>query len=98
MPVDLSPLIDTTTDVDIVPFEESKNPEAKAHIVSPPENPHLDGPGITAKDIVELARLKGVPVKALCGYKWIPRHNPENHEACERCFEIAGMLMNAAGE
>ncbi len=98
MGINLAPLIEKTTDIEIILFEENKNPDAKAHIVSPPENPHLDGPGLTAKDIVDLARARGEVVKALCGYKWIPRHNPEGLPACQICFDIAGMLMRNAGE
>lgn len=98
MPVDLSPIIDTSTIEDVTPYETTENPDTKAHIVNPPQNTHIWQPGMTSQDIVNIARLKGYHVVALCGYRFIPRYNPDKHDACEPCIKIAGDLMRAEGE
>jgi hypothetical protein len=96
--VDLAPLIEQDTDIELIPYEESKAPDTKAHIVNPPANMHIFQPGMEAQDIVDIARATGNFVVALCGYKFIPRHNPDKHDACERCIEIAGDIIRSEGE
>lgn len=93
MGVDLSPLLDTSTIEDITAYEETENPDSKAHVVNPPKNLHIWQPGMTSQDIVNIARLQGKTVTALCGYKFIPRHDPDKHPACEVCIRIAGELI-----
>jgi hypothetical protein len=100
MGVDLSPLINQST-------EDQTQDEVKhyAHIVSPPENPEIFALLIrrgnsdpSAQDIVDVARINRLEVKALCGYVWIPERNPENYDACPICIDVAGMHMRNAGE
>lgn len=93
MGVDLSPLLDTSTIEDIVPYEETGNPDSKAHVVNPSKNLHIWKIGMTSQDIVNIARLTGIHVNALCGYRFIPRHDPDKHAACEPCIKIAGELI-----
>ncbi len=70
----------------------------KAHIVNPPLNLHIWQRGMTAQDIVDIARTTEQFVVALCGRKWTPRTSPDDCEACEICFEIAGTLMRLNDE
>ena len=90
--------VETDVVEDLVPYEESKSPDTKTHIINPPENTHIWQPGMTSQDIVNIARLKGRTVKALCGYRFVPKHNPDNFEACQACIRIAGDLMRSEGE
>jgi len=75
------------------------------HIVSPPENKEIfaymvahGNPDPSAQDIVDIARVMGWRVTALCGYKWIPQRNPDAYDACPVCMDVAGMHMRNAGE
>lgn len=92
---------DTSNDIVelLAPYEDTDDPETKTHIVSPPENKHIDpSPNATAKGIVETARILRLEVVALCGYKWVPSHNPDKFPACQACFKIAEHIMAAGGE
>lgn len=82
----------------LVPYEDSNDPNRQTHIVRPPENKHIYEIGMTARDIVDVARALGLEVVALCGYRWIPKHNPEKFEVCDKCFQIASNLMSSEGE
>lgn len=93
----------TTTDISVetivAPYEDyGSNSENFAHIVNPPNNVHIWFPGMSSQDIVDIARAKGLMVRALCGKEWVPKRNPEKHPACQTCFDIAGELMSGAGE
>lgn len=101
MPVDLEPAITVQRTIaeDLIPYEEpDPQREYKAHIVNPPANTHIWQPGMEAQDVVDVARVKGLEVVALCGYKFIPKHNPDKFDACEACMKIAGDIMREAGE
>jgi len=37
-------------------------------------------------------------IVALCGFKFIPQHNPDKYDACEACIKIAGDIMKELGE
>lgn len=75
-------------DIDLAPYEETDDPNARAHFVRGEENPHLWEEGMTGQDIVDLARFSRQKVKALCGFEWIPLHNPDNHDICQPCQRI----------
>lgn len=97
MGVMLAPITDNTTD-EIIEYEEmDPKREYKAHIINPPANVHIWQPGMTAKDVVDVARATGQFVVALCGYKFIPKHNPEKLDACEKCMTIAGLIISEDG-
>jgi len=92
-------LLEQETITEIIPFEEHENPaEHRTHIINPPNNLHIWLPGMSSRDIVDLARAKGIEVRALCGYVWVPKANPENYDACETCMKLAGELLAGAGE
>jgi hypothetical protein len=91
---ELSELIDT--EVEIVPFEDQDaTDETRSHYVNPPNNLHIYQPGMTSQEIVDIARMLSVEVRALCGYTWVPKRNPKRYPVCERCVDIAaGIVMN----
>jgi hypothetical protein len=93
MPVDLSPLVDTTVFEEITAYEVTDNPDTKAHIINPPMNQHIWQPGMTPQDIVNIARLTGKVITALCGYRFIPRHDPDKHPTCDPCLKLAADMI-----
>lgn len=99
MTVETLPDIEQLNLEDVVPYEDSEDPNTRTHIVSPPENKHItNGLKMSAQDIVDTARITGAEVVALCGYKWVPKHNPEMYPGCQACFKIAELLMSGRGE
>jgi hypothetical protein len=46
---------------------------------------------VRKEDILRSA-VDGVPVRALCGKKWLPGRDPEKYPVCPRCKEMMGML------
>lgn len=80
--------IEAVTTEDLFPFEDDFDPDALAHIVDNLANAEVYGNGLTATDVVEMARLAGTEVIALCGYKWVPKRNPLNHDTCQKCVDI----------
>lgn len=92
MAVDLSPLTETPTD-QVLEYENTDpRKEYKAHLINEAGNTHIWQPGMTAQDVVDLARLRGIMLFALCGYTFVPKHDPDNLPACEKCFEIAAQI------
>lgn len=91
--------IETTGLTEVVPYEDTDDgADHLAHIVSPPENTHIWQPGMEAQDIVDIARATGQEVVALCGYRWVPKRNPDKYDACDPCVTIAGHIMRGLGE
>lgn len=82
----------------VAPYEENGDPDHRTHIVRPVENKHIHLSGMSSQDIVDMARLHRVEITALCGYTFIPKHNPEKFDACEACMTIAGNLMRGNNE
>lgn len=82
---------------DLMPYDDSADPNARTHIVNWDMNAHIHNGNLsmTSQDIVDSARMLGLEVIALCGYRWVPRRNPDKYDACEACMKIAGMLMEA---
>lgn len=85
-------------DLDLFPYEETEDPDKRAHIVNPPNNLHIYVPGMKSQEIVDIARMTGQYVTALCQYRFIPKHNPDKLDACDACMKIAGDMMREAGE
>lgn len=96
------PLLEQETvielDEDLLLEHEAHNDSIRTHIVSPYGNEHIWKSGMDMRVLVEIAMAKGLEVKALCGYTWIPTKDPDKHDACEECMKIAGDLMAGAGE
>lgn len=87
---------------EVVPYEDADDGKVhKAHIVRPTENAHITGhPNsvMTGQDVVDLARVMGEFVVALCGHKFVPKRDPEKCDACKSCIDIAGHIMSGLGE
>lgn len=84
---------------ELVPYDDTDDgKDHLTHIINPPNNTHIWEPGMEAQDVVAIARLKGWPVTALCGYKFVPKRNPERYDACQACMDIAGEIMREMGE
>lgn len=84
---------------DLTPYEDvNDGKDHRTHIVNPNRNPHIYQVGMTAQDIVNIARSNGYKVVALCGYTWVPKRNPEKYDVCEECFHIAQEYMAEDGE
>jgi hypothetical protein len=59
----------------------------RTHIVNCPE----DKPD-TATWLTE-ARVMGLEVEAVCGYRWVPTRDPERFPLCEACVVAANMIV-----
>lgn len=90
-----------TTEVyetDLIPYEDTDDgKEHMTHLINPVDNLHIWQPGMTAKDIVFIARTTGQWVFALCGFKFVPERDPQKYPACQACFDIAGQIMSEDG-
>lgn len=83
---------DILQDTDI---RETPEGPSLRHIVNPPSNLHIWRLGMTAQDIVDVARVNGVEITALCGAKFIPTKNPEDvDKTCDTCMDIASIMMS----
>lgn len=90
---------ETTSQTDEDVLEQIEEAYRLAHIINPPMNHHLwRDPSMCAQDILDIARERALPVKALCGYVFIPSKDPDKYPACEKCIEVAGALMRFKGE
>jgi hypothetical protein len=56
--------------------------EHRTHIVKRPEDRE------SAEAWVTEARVLGLEVEALCGFRWVPARNPERYPVCEACRDI----------
>lgn len=94
MSTDTNTLEDIDLESLISPYEEDNDPNKRSHIVSPPANTHIWQPGMTSQEMVDLARMTGQELVALCGHRWVPKLNPKGHDVCEPCSTEA---MNVLG-
>lgn len=83
--------------VDIYPFDKNEDPNSKSHYVSLFENMHLYQPGMTTSDLIDIARLGGLELKALCGHRFTPQHNPAGLEVCGMCVDVAANIIMEDG-
>jgi len=84
----------------VSPYEDDDDPNRKTHIINPAMNLDIQrsfGRCETAQQIVDLARNFRVEITALCGFKFVPVHNPEKYDACDACMKIAGDIMRSEG-
>ncbi len=80
------------TETEILPYEDAEPGEVRAHIVRPEENGQRYD--LSGQDIVDLARLNGTEVVALCGHRFVPSHDPAPAPACEPCVDAAAAIIN----
>ena len=82
----------------VTPYEDSDDPNTRTHYVRPYENGHIWQKGMTAKEVVELARINGIEIMALCGYTWVPKLNPDKYDLCSTCNDLAHKYMKESGK
>lgn len=82
-------------DLEQIVVEDEQVEENKLrHIVNPPSNLHIWRPGMSSQDIVDIARVRGMEVRALCGATFIPTKNPADvDQTCNTCLDIAGIML-----
>lgn len=73
----------TMTD-EIVQTNTTDEPGDASHIVRVPPGQ----PDQTPQAYVMRASVEGFPVRAECGYEWIPSRDPLPLPVCSRCLEI----------
>lgn len=80
------------SDLDLDTDEELESDDSKhSHIVE------RDPEGRDAHLIVMEARVNGTPVRALCGYTWVPQQDPEKLPLCSKCNELFGLAQDIRG-
>jgi hypothetical protein len=82
----VEPLTTTIAEADLEaivgdPAMDDLDPEHLAHIVWTPK-------GVSAQAVVDAAKAQGTAVTALCGYRWVPRRNPDRHPVCKACLAV----------
>lgn len=84
---------------EFMPYEEEDDgKEHRTHIVMAGDNPHIsEGDDLDALQIVDIARMRGDEVIALCGYKWVPKRNPEKYPLCNGCMKMWGEMISSDG-
>ncbi len=48
------------------------------------------------KDDIVRANVEGVPVRALCGKRWIPNRDPSKYPVCPTCKDIMAAIRGAS--
>lgn len=62
-------------------------PTEMAHLVNCPADKE------SAEAWLTEARVYGLEVTALCGYRWIPERDPARFPICPACVEAAGIIL-----
>ncbi len=50
---------------------------------------------VRKEDIVR-SNVEGIPVRALCGKKWIPNRDPDRYPVCPTCREIMAAIRGGS--
>ena len=83
---DLETMPEVDFDVDTDTETEISEPTS-AHIVKA-------GPGENGAAIVLEARIMGTPIKALCGFVWVPSKDPKQLPVCQKCKDVYEMYKS----
>lgn len=93
----------TSPDVDegiitteVADIDEGNDDDNLRHIVRPGDNPHMYQfkRGLSGQDVVDIAMVRKIKIKALCGREWIPSRSVEDRDTCNTCIDIAGMIRS----
>jgi len=60
---------------------------ALTHIVNCPDDKDNTEAWLTE------ARVFGLEVTALCGYRWVPTRDPQRHPICNACIDAANIIV-----
>jgi len=88
---------DTHVEVDMDTLLEDLTGDTRTHYISPPANQHIGNYQMSVQEILKTAQELGLEVVAICGYRWVPKRNPENYPMCEECTRIAWEWLAADG-
>lgn len=78
----------------VAPYDDTDDgQEHFRHVVRPIENAHIDIDGVKMEGLVDLARMQGTFLVALCGYRWTPKRNPTKYPTCPACLERVEEIM-----
>lgn len=84
----------TVLEEPLIPYEDNDDPLHRTHVVDSNQNGHItNGAEMSGQDVVDTARLLNMEVIALCGYKWVPKHNPDKYEVCQPCMKLVAAAM-----
>lgn len=65
------------------------------HVINPTANLHIWRIWMTSQDVVDIARVNGYEIVALCGTKFVPTQNPEDvKETCNACLDIVAIMLS----
>jgi hypothetical protein len=85
-------------ETDILPYDESDSNDKLTHIINPAMNGHIQrGVPMTAAEILFAARMENSEVIALCGHRFVPKHNPEKYDICQPCMDEANAIIKQDG-
>lgn len=76
--------VDAFTDLVAQLDDGNGNPAGKAHIIA------RDGDPRPAWQIRLDAISGGIEVRALCGYRWVPKTTGDDVPACSKCVALMG--------
>lgn len=65
----------------------TQDTSALTHIVNCPMDKE------SAQSWVSEARMHGLEVEALCGYRWVPTRDPIRHPVCQACMDAANIIV-----
>jgi len=79
----------TDSDTLTRPFEApvAQDDITRTHIVNCPDDKESTAAWVTE------ARVFGLEVEALCGYRWIPQKDPERYPLCSACVDAANIII-----
>lgn len=74
---------------EIIPYEDSSdNSNAISHYVIGEDNRHIYEPPMTIEDVIDIARITGQHLVAICGAVVVPRYDPTTCPMCKACVKI----------
>ena len=82
----------------VLPYEDNDDPNHKTHAINPNGNRHIPhSHEMDAQEIVDYGRMMGIPIITLCGFKFIPKSNPDKYDMCGACMHIMQQLIAEGG-
>jgi hypothetical protein len=81
----LSALLEAPTVVPDIDTAD-RGPDELTHIVNCPADKE------SAEAWVTEARVMGLELEALCGFRWMPTKDPSRFPVCTACLDMAGII------
>lgn len=80
------PEVSESIDSRLAPEDDSLGPADLAHYLNCPDDKESTEAWITE------ARVFGLEVTALCGYRWVPQDDPASKKICRPCVDEAARI------